>query len=428
MKTKVLIIGAGITGLSTAYHMEKLGKKDYIVAERGPACGGLCASVRQDGFTFDYSGHVIHTQNPYTRDLLKKLLGKNTNLVKRRAWIYVQDTLVPFPFQANLSYLKEDVVAECVSRLMKASKQKKKKTNNFKEWALSVYGEGICKYFMLPYNEKLWQINADELSTTWCSTFVPKTNLEDIIKGAYFKQKGVFGYNPIFFYPKEGGAQALPDAMAKKVKNLLLNTEITSIDFDTKTAYTKDGQIEFEKLVNTTPLKTFIPMCKGLDKKYEKTAANLTSNKVYVLNIGINRVVQDTSWVYFPEQKYPFYRVGVQSSFSAKVAPKDCSSLYIECAFKETDKEPDLKKLQTQILTALKETGFIREEDKILTALWLKIAPAYPSYNLEREVFTGKILTALGKYKCVSAGRYGAWEYSFIEKSILEGKEIAEKL
>lgn len=428
IKIKNLIIGAGITGLSTAYHLEKLGKKDYLVVERANNCGGLCASVEQDGFIFDYSGHVIHTQKSYTRDLLKKLLGKNTNLVKRYAWIYLQNTMVPFPFQANLSYLPEEIVSECVSALITASKKKKKKTNNFKEWCLSVYGEGICKYFMLPYNEKLWQMNADELSTTWCGTFLPKTNLEDIVKGAYFKQRAAFGYNAIFFYPKEGGAQALPDAFAKKIKNIMLGTEITAVDLSAKKAYTKDMEIEFETLINTSPLKTFVPMCKGLNKRYTKTAQQLSSNVVYVLNIGIDRVIENTSWIYFPESKFPFYRAGVQSSFSPKTAPKNCSSLYIETAKKETDAKPDLKKLEKEILAGLKECGMLKAEDKILTKLWQTIYPAYPSYNIEREVFTGELLTTLKKHNCISSGRYGAWEYSFIEKNILEGKEIAEKL
>ena len=36
-KAKVVIIGAGIVGVSTAYHLAKLGWKDIVVIEQGPS-------------------------------------------------------------------------------------------------------------------------------------------------------------------------------------------------------------------------------------------------------------------------------------------------------------------------------------------------------------------------------------------------------
>jgi len=44
--TPVLILGGGITGLSTAYHLEKEGFTDYLLVEKAPVFGGLCASRR----------------------------------------------------------------------------------------------------------------------------------------------------------------------------------------------------------------------------------------------------------------------------------------------------------------------------------------------------------------------------------------------
>lgn len=60
MHTKTLILGAGLTGLSTAYHLEQKGHSHYLLAERKAQVGGLCASRTVQGFTFDYSGHLLH--------------------------------------------------------------------------------------------------------------------------------------------------------------------------------------------------------------------------------------------------------------------------------------------------------------------------------------------------------------------------------
>ena len=74
MHTKILILGGGLTGLSIAYHLEKFGQTDYLVAERESAPGGLCGSIQKNGFTFDYAGHLLHLHTPYGKKLVKKLL------------------------------------------------------------------------------------------------------------------------------------------------------------------------------------------------------------------------------------------------------------------------------------------------------------------------------------------------------------------
>ncbi|ACC98448.1 Amine oxidase family protein [Elusimicrobium minutum Pei191] len=425
MKTDILIIGAGITGLSAAYHIGK--KRDFLLLEQDSEPGGLCKSIEQDGFTFDYSGHVAHVQSEYVRALLKKLLAKNVSIVKRKAFAYLQDTMVPFPFQANLSYLKEDIVEECVRALMKESKNKKKSFDNFKQWAAATYGEGICKYFMFPYNEKLWQAKVEELSTAWCSTYVPKTDLEDIIKGAYFKQKENFGYNTHFFYPKKGGIGALTKALAQKTNNIIYNTQVKEIDLKNKKVITNNGEFEYNTIINTTPLKPFTSLCKGLPQEVYEKADKLKHNVVYVLNLGVNREIKNISWIYFPEEKFKFYRVGVQSSFSQEVAPPGAGALYVEISAKPGAKKPNFKELQKEIIKNLVSCDIIKKEDKILTSLWLTINPAYACYNLERETIVPCLTKTLAKHNVVSAGRYGSWEYSFMERNLLEGKVLGDE-
>ncbi len=72
---KFVIIGAGLTGLSAAYHLEKKGFTDYALFEKEPSIGGLCRSTVQDGFTFDFTGHLLHTSDTYFRSLLTELVG-----------------------------------------------------------------------------------------------------------------------------------------------------------------------------------------------------------------------------------------------------------------------------------------------------------------------------------------------------------------
>jgi cation diffusion facilitator CzcD-associated flavoprotein CzcO len=47
---QVVILGAGLCGLSTAYHLEEKGNSDYLLLERNPKVGGLARTETVKGF------------------------------------------------------------------------------------------------------------------------------------------------------------------------------------------------------------------------------------------------------------------------------------------------------------------------------------------------------------------------------------------
>ena len=117
--SKIIILGAGITGLSTAYHLQQMIDNqpqlpvDYKIFEKESAVGGLCRSIYQDGFTFDYTGHLLHLREDYAKKLIKKLLKKNYQTHKRNSWIYSKGVFTRYPFQANTYGLPIDVIRQC---------------------------------------------------------------------------------------------------------------------------------------------------------------------------------------------------------------------------------------------------------------------------------------------------------------------------
>ena len=61
METKTLIIGGGITGLSAASFLPH---SDYLVLEKDSIPGGYCKTTIRGDYTWDYSGHFFHFNNP----------------------------------------------------------------------------------------------------------------------------------------------------------------------------------------------------------------------------------------------------------------------------------------------------------------------------------------------------------------------------
>jgi len=53
---------------------------------------------------------------------------------------------------------------------------------------------------------------------------------------------------------------------------------------------------------------------------------------------------------------------------------------------------------------------------------------AYPIYNKKRKNTLEEIKNLLKNYNVFLAGRFGKWEYSYMEESILEGRRIADLL
>src|SRR5690606_24909056 len=69
----VVILGAGPTGLSAAYH---LGEQSLLLEQRSQV-GGNCRSLEDHGFTFDYGGHVLFSKHPDVQQLYQLVLGDN---------------------------------------------------------------------------------------------------------------------------------------------------------------------------------------------------------------------------------------------------------------------------------------------------------------------------------------------------------------
>lgn len=422
MHVKTLILGAGLTGLSTAYHLEKQGQTDYLLVEKEKAPGGLCKSQVLNGCTFDFSGHLLHLHTPAGKKLVKGLLGQNLRRVKRRAWIYTGSSRVPFPFQANLFALPEKERKRCLNGLLACARQTTPAPKNFKEWCLQSFGAGIYQIFMRPYNTKLWGRNPEEMTCDWCGPFVPVPTVEEALKSTVTPPKKDYGYNAYFYYPARGGCGALAEALARPITHLSLNTPVTRIDLAHKTAQCGNQSVLFEYLVNTLPLPEFLRLTG--EAEFSALANKLVHTQVRVYNFAVKRAVKPFSWIYFPDKEDPFYRVGLQSGFSPDNAPQGISTFYVELP----GNYPCTQQSEKRIWKALVQKGIIEESDDVLFSFWQSLPYAYAVYDKHRASAVSQALKALAGCGCLCAGRYGKWEYSFMEKSLLEGLDLAKKL
>ena len=425
----ILIIGAGLAGLSTAYH---LGDRSYRVIEKEKEAGGLCRSYQKDGFTFDMTGHLLHFRQAAIKALVEGLLDGRLEQHVRRSFIYSHRTYTEYPFQVNTYGLPPEVVREClmgfIDTLAKPAATRPADLS-FKDWILDNMGEGIARHFMVPFNEKLWQVSLDELTSDWVSWLVPKPNLKDVINGALGIKDKAFGYNPTFLYPAQGGISALPRAFLTGVRDIVYGCELIEVETGRRRATFSNGRVEgYETLVSTIPVPELVRRCTDLPKAIHEAADGLRCVSVYNVNLGVSREkVSDKHWIYFPEPEFPFYRVGFPMNFSPSLGPPGCSSLYVEVSHQPAHAVPEAALIQ-RIRDGLERAGIFRSDDELVVADVKDIRYAYVLFDQHRARALPAILEELARRGIHSIGRYGRWEHTSMEDAMAQGKQLAEQL
>lgn len=425
-KQPFVILGAGLAGLSAAFFL----KKDYQIFEKETSPGGLCRSRHIDGYIFDYDGHLLHFKDKAILNLVKSLLGNNLIPIKRNSCINSFGNYTRYPFQANLFGLPKNIIRECALGFIDAQLNgnvNKHKSANFEQWILHTFGPGIARHFMLPYNNKFWTIPAHRLTCEWLDGYIPVPSLKDMLNGTIAQSKKRFGYNAQFWYPRKGGIENLIFAFQKNIRNNIHTLHrAVKIDLKKRTVSFQNGRkVRFNKLVSTLPLPEMFGLIPRLPAKIKIALNKLKYTSIFCLNLGIVRDnMSDKHWIYFPEKKFIFFRVGFPTNFSSSIAPLGKSSLYVEVAY-SPNKPINKKGLVKRILKDLYKTGILSPDNSIEICDPINIKYAYIIYDKNYRENTKIIHEYLNQHHVFPIGRYGSWKYMSMEDAILDGKNIA---
>jgi protoporphyrinogen oxidase len=420
----VVILGGGLTGISTAMHLQS--GVPWLLFEREDRLGGHARTDERDGYRFDKTGHWLHLRDAGVKQMVDELLPGQMVGIARRARIFSHGVLTRYPYQANLYGLPPEVIKECLLGVVdaKLTGADAVAPANFEDYCLRHFGAGISKHFMIPYNEKLWGVPPREITAAWCSRFVPLPNLEQVIAGAVGAGPPEMGYNQSFLYPKSGGIETFTRALLTRVAADRVHTRSSpdAVDWKRREVTVGGERFKYRALVATLPLPELLKRMTGLPPEIEAQAARLRCTTLRYLNIGARgQPPADWHWIYVPEARYPFYRVNVFSTAMPSMAPAGCSSICVEMA----DRGPIPDAAVRDTAAALAAAGALRDVNDVVFAEPKEIEYAYVVFDQHYYEATRVIFAFLEQNAIHPRGRYGAWTYNAMEDCVLAGREVA---
>lgn len=433
---RIVIIGAGPTGLGAAWRLQERGHDNWQLLDAAPHAGGLASSFVDDqGFTWDIGGHVLFSHYRYFDRLMEHALGDQWEEHVREAWVWIRDRWVPYPFQNNIWQLPADELMRCLDGLLEIHNATPAgKPSTFRDWLLQGFGSGLCDTFMFPYNFKVWAYPPEAMDVGWMGERVARVDLSRVLRNLVEQRNDVgWGPNATFRFPSQGGTGAIWKALAAQLPQdrLQLGATVTAVDPDARAVVTADGRrFEYDHLVSTMPLDGLLGI---LDRRpgLDDYIPEFVHSSTHVVGIGLaGRVPDDLDtkcWMYFPESNSPFYRVTVFSNYAQANVPVPGAQWSLMAEVSESPEKPvDAARVVDDVIEGMRACRLLDDDSRIVSRWHKRLEYGYPTPWLGRDAVLEPVNTALVKDGIYSRGRFGAWKYevSNQDHSVMQGVEV----
>lgn len=422
---RVVIVGAGPCGIACARELQRLGHHDFVVLEHADGPGGLAASVVDPaGFTWDRGGHVVFSHYGEFDRLLADVMGDDVHHHERSSYVLLGGEWVPYPVQNNVHRMPDDMAIEALEGLVQAqlggTQPSAGPTDelDFGSWMRSMFGDGIVRHFMQPYNEKVWAHPVSSMSANWIAERVALVDWRSAIRAAVRREDDPgWGPNNLFAFPRSGGTGAIYRRAAVAISDhLRFGVAVEAVDVATREVVDADGgRWPYSRLVWTGAIDRLVSSIADAPDDVRSAAASLIHNSVTIVGLGYEvPLTDDRSWLYFPDPDIPFYRATNFAKYAAANVPDgriDRYSSWMTEIASSNVRPLDSERLPERVDEALRRTGLVPQDAKIASVHVEHLPYAYPVPSLGRDRALGVVQPWLAAHDVMSRGRFGAWRY-----------------
>lgn len=429
IRRSVGILGGGISGIALA---AQLGE-DVEVLERNDRIGGLCATIIENGFTFDAAGpHIMFSKNNDVLQRMIDILRGNVHQNRRENRIYFKEKLVKYPFENDLAALPKQDTFECLYGYI-ANPRSGETPENLAQWSYATFGAGISEKYFIPYNRKIWNYDPEKIGLEFVAR-IPKPPMEDVVKSAIGIPTEGYLHQLFYSYPTNGGFEAIVKGFAAQVQGrVVTDCAVTSVERegDEWRVRTSDGEERrYETLVSTLPIHELLKVWRDAPAAAHDAAGKLRYNSLVNVLIGCDTDSgHKYTAVYVPDPEIVFHRLSFPKAFGEQCAPQGCSSIMAEVTTNEGDGvwESSDEALIERAISGIEKIGFVNR-GSIVYKRAVRFRYGYPVYDLDYRTNVTAMREAVRATGLRLLGRFAEFDYINSDVCIERALAMAEVL
>jgi protoporphyrinogen oxidase len=450
----ITILGAGIAGLSASYHF---GHERCVLFESRPTWGGHAGSEQSFGYTFDRGPHVSFTKHDYVRELFEKSVGGEFLEFEVRTRNFFRGHWIDHPAQVHLWQVPEPLRQKCCDEMLAVADEvtPSQPPANYGDWLRQSFGPTFATTFPGAYTQKYWTVGADEMSCDWLGGRMHRPNRTEIEAGMRSGAQQALHYITRVRYPSRGGYQSFMAGMARGA-NIEPGREVASIDLEARRLWFADGRHhDFERLVSTLPLDSFLARCQRVPSHVREAAEALECSQLLLVNVcAPHSALIDGHWFYVYDQELRSTRIHLAERLSPNNAPTGNTAVQVECYFGRRRPFPgDPDGIATEVVHELVTMGFIDRgclERGEVNISWRWASHANVIFTHARREALDTVLGWLEQFglareaddldpardwsgadgmkagRVMLAGRFAQWKYFWTDDCVLRGRQLAE--
>jgi protoporphyrinogen oxidase len=426
---QVTIIGAGISGLATAYHA---GHERSVIYEAKSHYGGHMHSIARDGFTWDDGPHVSFTNSEHVEELFSQSVDGKFEESEPIVANYYQGHWIDHPSQSNLYQVPEPLRTQCLESFVetRAMDANHPKPSNYQEWIEQAFGPVFANTFPAAYTRKYWTTEPRNMGTDWIGARVFYPSVEDVT-GGYHGPLGRSTYwVKKFRYPSHGGFGAFADGFAQNAR-INYGQSLEWIHFGQRRLGFSSGLLaDYDALVSTLPLPLLIGLAEDAPADVREAAEALRCTNAFLVEVAARHPSpRKDQWVYVYDEDKKSTRISFTERFSPNNAPPSSSGIVVEVYGSPYRPLPtDRHALARLVELELVDMGLLESLDAVISTHVRYIPWAQVIFDHNRRPALDVINPFLERMGVVNVGRFAEWAYLMTHDCVLKAKKAAERL
>ena len=344
--------------------------------------------------------------------------------------IYYKGRYVKYPFENGLFDLEPQDRFECLYHYIQNDYPPPR--TNFKEWIYHHFGKGLAEKYLIPYNEKIWNVPAEELGLEWVEGRVPKPPLEDVIKAAVGVETEGYTHQLYFHYPAQGGIESLPLAMAKRVPKVISDFTVERIWKEGTRWCVSNGRTthRYDALACTIPIQELAAALEGTPPGILAAVNSLRYNSLVTVSVGLDSArLPDYTAIYVPDPAVRFHRLSFPACFSPQNAPSGQSIVQAEITTNPGDGTHELSdhELLADIIGDMENMDLMRRSE----VCYSRVLRTKYGYVVQNDDCRPNLKQAKAYFEQIGiplCGRVAEFEYINMDVCIERARNLANRL